>query len=154
MTDIELRLERTVSAPIEAVFARLVDIPGYAEWMPSKGSILKRTRVTSDGPPGVGTTYVDETSQGTMPGDIAEYEEPNRVVFHWWDARRPEQPRYEGWPGYDLERIDDRTTRVVHHARLRVNGVYRLAAPVFRLLAVRERTATIDALAASFEQPG
>ena len=44
---IEFELERTIRAPIEAVFSRLVDINGYDEWMPQKGSILRHTQQTS-----------------------------------------------------------------------------------------------------------
>jgi hypothetical protein len=32
-----------------------------------------------------------------------------------------------------------------------IHGVYQLAAPIFRRIAVRERSVTIDALKASFE---
>jgi hypothetical protein len=34
---------------------------------------------------------------------------------------------------------------------LHTHGIYRLATPVFRKMAVKERTAVVDALKASFE---
>jgi uncharacterized protein YndB with AHSA1/START domain len=69
MRPIEFELERTIGAPIEQVFARLVDIEGHNDWMADLGSMLKRTRQTSPGEPDVGTTFVDETSQGApCPG--------------------------------------------------------------------------------------
>ena len=68
MKPIEFKVERTVRAPIEDVFARLIDIDGHNAWMADTGSMLKQTRQTRPGPPAVGTTFVDETSQGSMPG--------------------------------------------------------------------------------------
>jgi uncharacterized protein YndB with AHSA1/START domain len=153
MKSIEFELERTIQAPIDQVFARLVDIEGYNEWMPKKGSMLKHTRQTSPGEPTVGTTFVDETSQGALPGDIVELEAPHEVVFHWWEKSKAGKLKFEGWPGYSLQVSGENETRVRHHAKLNVHGVYGLAAPIFRRFAVRERTVTIDALKASFESP-
>ena len=39
MKTIEFELERTIQAPIDQVFARLVDIDGHNEWMAEKGSM-------------------------------------------------------------------------------------------------------------------
>jgi hypothetical protein len=69
MKPIEFELERRIHAPIDQVFARLVDIEGHNDWMADTGSMLKRTRQTSPGEPTVGTTFIDETSQGPVPGD-------------------------------------------------------------------------------------
>ena len=151
MKSIEFELERTIGAPVEAVFARLVDIGGYNEWMPKKGSMLKSTRQTSPGVPSVGTMFVDETSQGALPGEIVELEAPNRVVFHWWEKSKSGELKFEGWPGYSLRGTGENKTMVRHHAKLNVYGIYGLAAPIFSRLAVRERTVTVDALKASFE---
>lgn len=151
MAVIEFELTRTVGAPIAEVFARLADIEGYNRWMPDKGSMLRRTRQTSAGPPGVGTTFLDETSTGPTPGEIAEFDPPRAIVFHWWDTSKSGRVRLEGWPGYALEAVGNDTTLVRHHARLHSHGVYRLATPVLRRLAMRERSVTLAALAASFE---
>ncbi len=151
---IEFELERTIRAPIEAVFSRLADINGYDEWMPQKGSILRHTRQTSPGEPAEGTTFLDETTYGPTPGEIVEFEAPHTVVFHWWDSTRSGKLKAEGWPGYALQRGPDGTTLVRHHAKMHTYGLYRLATPVFRRIAVKERTATVDALKASFETTG
>ncbi len=151
MKSIEFELERTIHAPIDQVFARLVDIDGHNEWMPKHGSMLKRTRQTSPGKPTVGTTYVDETSQGALPGEIVGLDAPHTVVFHWWEKSRTGRLTFEGWPSYSLQVSAENGTLVRHHAKLNVYGVYRLAAPIFRRFAIRERTVTIDALKASFE---
>ncbi|MFC4140665.1 MULTISPECIES: hypothetical protein [unclassified Microbacterium] len=153
MSVIEFELVRVIEAPIEQVFDRLAGIDGYGDWMPSRGSLLRRTRQTSPGPVGLGTTYLDETSVGDVPGDVAEYLRPTAVVFHWWDATSNGKVKTEGWPGYRLEAIGPRSTRVRHHARMQVYGASRLATPVYRWMARRERTAVIEALQASFARP-
>ena len=153
MTAIELELERTIRAPIEQVFARLTDINGHNEWMPKKGSILKHTEQTSQGQPSVGATFVDDTKYGRTPGEIVEYDPPGCVVYHWWDKGKNGKVKTEGWPGYSLEAIDGNTTRVRHHAKMHAYGIYRLGMPLWRRVALRERTITIDALKASFEGP-
>ena len=151
MATIEFELERTIQAPIDQVFARLVDINGHSDWMAGRGSMLKASRQTSPGEPTVGTTYVDETKQGPLQGEIVELEAPRHVVFHWWDKSRRGTLKFEGWPSYSLEPAGEAETLVRHHAKLNTYGLYRLATPVFRRFAVRERTVTIDALKASFE---
>jgi uncharacterized protein YndB with AHSA1/START domain len=153
MTTIEFELERVIEAPVGDVFARLVDIEGYNAWMPQKGSMLQRTRQTSLGEPAVGTTYVDETSQGPIPGEIVECDAPRALVFHWWEKSRSGKVRLEGWPGYTLEARDN-ATLVRHRAKLRAFGAYRLVAPILKRLVVRERTTTMDALKASFAGGG
>ena len=153
MAVIEFELERTVRAPIEQVFARLTDIDGHNEWMPKRGSILRHTEKTSRGETSVGTTFVDDTKYGRTPGEIVEYDPPRCVVFHWWDKGANGKVRTEGWPGYVLDALDDNVTRVRHQAKMHAYGFYRIGMPLWRRVAVRERTATIDALKASFERP-
>ncbi len=147
---VEFELERIIEAPIEEVFARLADIEGHNDWMPRKGSMLRHTRQTSPGEPALGTTYLDETSVGPTPGEIAEFQPPRELVFHWWDKTKGGRLKLEGWPGYSLAESGPGTTVVRHHARMETHGVYRLATPVLRRLALRERTTTIEALQASF----
>ena len=151
MGDVEVEVERTVAAPIDEVFARLADIEGHNAWVPGRGSILRQSRQTSPRPVGVGTTYEDRTRMGTMPGEVAEHQAPHRLVYHWWDRSPSGKTRMEGWPGYTLEAVGERETLVRHHARLRANGIYALGAPVLKMFARRERTATMDALVRSFE---
>ena len=151
LTSIEFDLERTIKAPIDEVFARLVDIDGHNAWVAKDASMLKGTRQTSPGEPTVGTTYVDDTKQGLIHGEIVELQAPHTVVYHWWDRSSAGKLKFEGWPGYTLQSSGANQTLVRHSVRLNAYGLYRLAAPVLKRLAHRERTATIDALKASFE---
>jgi uncharacterized protein YndB with AHSA1/START domain len=152
MRPIEFELQRTIRAPIDQVFARLADIEGHNTWMAGTGSMLKQTRQTSPGPPAVGTTFVDETSQGSMPGEITELEPPHTIVFHWWEKSKSGKLKFEGWPSYHLEPASADETLVRHRGKLVPYGVWRVATPILRRLAVKERTTTIDALKASFER--
>lgn len=148
---IEFELTRTVHARIEDVFARLSDINGHNDWMPQKGSILRRTQQTSPGAPALGTTYLDETAYGPTPGEIVEFQPPHTLVYHWWDKSKAGKLKLEGWPAYRLETSASDTTLVRHHAKMHTYGVYRLATPILRRIAMKERAATIEALAVSFE---
>lgn len=150
MAVIAFELSRVIDAPIEQVFDRLADIEAYNAWMPRKGSIFRSTQQTSPGEPQLGTTYLDRTAVGDTPGDITEFERPTRLVFHWWDTGRNSRISMQGWPGYTLEPRDDGSTLVRHLARMEVSGARRLAVPLYRWIAVRERTATLEALQASF----
>ncbi|GAB2596275.1 SRPBCC family protein [Kribbella endophytica] len=152
MKPIDFELRRTVHAPIDQVFARLADIEGHNKWMAGTGTMLKQTRQTSPGPPAVGTTFEDETSQGTMPGEITELDAPHTIVFHWWEKSKSGKLKFEGWPSYHLQSASTDETLVIHRGKLIPYGVWRLATPVLRHFAVKERTITIDALKASFER--
>lgn len=151
MADIEFEIQRTIRAPINDVFARLVDIDGYNAWMAGTGSMLKSTRQTSEGPPAVGTTFIDETSQGALPGEILEMDAPQSVVFHWWEKNKAGKFKFEGWPSYQLEPAGDGETLVRHQGKLTSYGVWRLGTPIWRRFAVKERTTTLEALKVSFE---
>ena len=150
---IEFELVRTVDAQIGEVFERLAQIDGYRDWMPKRGSLLRHTKQTSPGPVGVGTTYVDQMSVGTSPGEVIEFDNPTTLVFHWWDASSGGKVKVEGWPGYRLEASGPRTTIVHHHARMAAYGIHRLMTPLYRRMALRERTVVIEALQRSFARP-
>jgi uncharacterized protein YndB with AHSA1/START domain len=151
---IEFEVTRIVHADIQDVFVRLADINGHNDWMPKTKSMLRRTRQTSPGPPALGTTYLDETSYGPTPGEIVEFQPPRTLVYHWWDESKAGKLKLEGWPTYRLETSDGSSTLVRHSATLHTYGVYRLATPVLRRIAKKERTVTLAALAASFDESG
>ena len=150
MGEAELHLERMVRAPIDAVFDRLADIESINEWQPHRGSILRGSRKTSDGPVGVGTTYEDSTLFGKAPGEVETFEQPTRLVYHWRQKAPWGSLLAEGWPGYTLESVGEGATLVRHDARLRTYGIYGPAIPVMKRIALRERTAVLDALEKSF----
>lgn len=148
---VEFELTRLVPAGIEDVFARLADINGHNDWMPKTGTMLRSTRQTTPGAPALGTTFLDETTFGPTPGEIAEFRPPHTLVYHWWDRSKTGKLKLEGWPAYRLEASDGGSTLVRLHATLHTHGVYRFAAPFLRRIAMKERAVTLEALAASFE---
>src|SRR5690348_5184475 len=150
MATIEFELQRVVNAPAQHVFDRLADINGHNDWMPAKGSIRKHSEQTSPGAPGKGTTYVDQTKMGTAPGEIEVFEPSRRLVYHWWDKTKGGKLKSEGWPAYTLEEQPDGTTLVRHDARMKTYGLYNLSVPMFRMVAKKERSVTLEALAQSF----
>jgi uncharacterized protein YndB with AHSA1/START domain len=129
-----------------------VDIEGYNAWMAGTRSICRNTRQTSSGEPTVGTTYVDDTTRGPLPGQIVELQAPHTLVYHWWQKSDSGRFTAEGWPSYQLQSTGDSETLVRHHAKLVPYGLWRLAGPMLRRFAIKERTITIDALKASFER--
>jgi len=150
---IDFELERAIRAPIDEVFSRLVDIDGHNSWLAHTGSMLKHPHQTSPGEPTVGTTFIDETSQGPMPGEIVALEAPHTIVFHWWEKSKSGKLKFEGWPSYHLQAVGDNEAVVRHRGKLMSYGAWRLGTPLWRRLAVKERTITVDALKASSEDP-
>lgn len=146
---ISVEIEETVERPIEEVFDRLVDIPGYREWMPDAGLFVSCTQ-DSQGTVGAGTTYTDVTRLGTVHGEIAEFERPRRVVFHYtWKVLALRA--MDGWPGYELEPRGSDRTRVRHVARGRLHGLFKLLGPFVQRIAEGERSRTVNALKKSLE---
>ena len=146
---IHIEVERDIAAPIADVFARLIDIPGYASWL-SHESASRSCTLTSTGPISVGTTYVDQTKDGPMFGEVVELEEPTRVVFRQ-RLRKLGLSVDVALQTNVLEAIDG-GTRVRHRFDYTLSGPLRL----FERFAVppseRERNLVFDSLKASFKE--
>ncbi len=146
---VPIEIIRQIDAPIGEVFARLIDLPGYSEWL-SEESFSRRSEFTSDDPVGVGTTYIDMTKGGAYLGEITELEEPSRVVFRQALSRWG-MPIEEALQTNVLEEVDGGTT--VHHRwEGRSFGPLRLVYNLSRRSTVKERNLVMDALKSSFEQ--
>ncbi|HEU5471274.1 MAG TPA: SRPBCC family protein [Actinophytocola sp.] len=77
----EIRLESDIRGTAEAVFTALVDLRGYSRWLAPSTAFPGTTEI-SPGPVGVGTTYVESSSQGVRRGTVTEYQPPDAVAFH------------------------------------------------------------------------
>jgi uncharacterized protein YndB with AHSA1/START domain len=133
----------TINRPIEEVFARLADLPGYRTWMHRTG-LFRRCDQTSDGPLGKGTAYFDATRMGTFRGEVTDFEPPSRIGFRetlrWFGS-----DVMEARPEYFLEADQERT--IVHHvAEGELFGWMRMMKPVAALMANSERTRTVASL--------
>jgi uncharacterized protein YndB with AHSA1/START domain len=138
----------TIDRPIGDVFARLADLDGYGSWMHCTG-LFRRVGMTSRGPLGPATAYLDATRMGTFHGQIADHQEPSRIAFRetlrWFGAEM-----MEARPAYRLEAEEDGT--IVHYiVEGELFGLMRLMKPVATLLAWSERTRTLRSLKRSLE---
>jgi uncharacterized protein YndB with AHSA1/START domain len=147
---IRVDIHETIRKPVEQVFARLVDIGGYREWRPGGGGIFLTCSQDSPGAVGEGTRYTDRTRLGTVRGEVAVFDPPRRVIFHY-TSRLFGRTMIEGWPGYTLESDGAGGTRLHHHAEARTYGPFRLLEPLIQRIANRERAATVRALKESFD---
>jgi uncharacterized protein YndB with AHSA1/START domain len=77
---IELHWETDIHATPERVFSLLADLRDYDRWLPNS-SAFRGTHRISDGPIGVGTTYVEPGPFGTRHGKVTEFEPPRRLAF-------------------------------------------------------------------------
>ena len=138
----------TIDRPIGQVFTRLADVNGYGTWMRRTG-LFRRSGQSSNGPLGLGTTYIDATRMGTFHGHVTDYDPPARIGFRetlrWFGS-----DLMEARPAYVLE--EDGGTTIVHHvAEGELFGMMRVMKPVAALLARSERARTIASLRRSFE---
>ena len=77
---IELRFERLIGANAETVFALLADLRDYDRWLPRSQSFHGTSRI-SDGPLGVGTTYIEDSPFGVRHGIVTGFVPPTRLDF-------------------------------------------------------------------------
>jgi uncharacterized protein YndB with AHSA1/START domain len=137
-----------VNHPIDEVFARLADLPGYAGWM-HHGGLFRSCSLTSDGPVQQGTTYADVTWMGTFHGEVTEHVAPTRLAFRetlrWFG-----KPMSEARPAYTLER--DGSSTVIHHVAVgELYGWIKVMKPGAAWMARRERSRTLRSLERSWQ---
>lgn len=77
---IELRFERDIRAGAERVFALLVDLRDYDRWLPRSAAFRGTTRI-SEGPIGVGTTYLEQSPFGVRRGTLTGLMRPTVLDF-------------------------------------------------------------------------
>lgn len=146
---IEIDVDRDIDAPVEDVFARLVDLKGYASWLPEESESLEYA-LTSDGPITVGSTYVEKTKHGPESGQVVELDEPTRLVFRnrFSKLRIPLEEKIHT---YEL-RPAGNGTNMYYHFEWKLFGPLRLMERLGARVATKDRNLVFDALKASFEQ--
>ena len=135
-----------INRPVDEVFQRLADLPGYTGWMHRNG-LFRRCGLTSEAPIRQGTTYVDSTRMGTFNGEVTEFVPPTRIAFRetlrWFGS-----PMTQARPEYSLEGDGDST--VVHHVAVgELYGWMRFMKPGAAWMAKTERTRTLKSLTRS-----
>ena len=119
-----MRFENTVriDRPVEDVFAFLADFENIPRW----NYAIVETRQTSDGPVGVGATYLQVRSMPSRSEEtfeVTEFEPIRRLAI------RGGFGPLEGTMTYELEPEDGRT-RLTNSAQLEGRGLAKLAAPL------------------------
>jgi uncharacterized protein YndB with AHSA1/START domain len=145
---IEVEVDARIERPIDDVFERLVDIPGYNLWM-DKSGLLVESAQTSAGSAQVGTKFVDTIRHGRAAGEIVELDRPKSVKFRQ-TIRFFGIPVLESRPEYTLESHES-GTELHHHAEGNAYGFFRLAERLFERIARAERRRTVASLKRSLE---
>jgi len=114
-----------IDRPVEEVFAFLADGENDRKFSPRVMEIAK----ASDGPAGVGTTYVSKVKDAGLKTDrefeLTEFEPPNRIA--WTELSKNLVTVPEG--GYYLSRDGQGTELKIHNA-LEGHGLGKLIAPL------------------------
>ena len=84
----EIRVETDIAGSAEAIFDIIVDLRGYDRWLPPSKAFPGTTEI-SDGPIGVGTTYVESSADGIRRGTVTAFDRPTRVAFHQPMSMKP-----------------------------------------------------------------
>lgn len=146
---IEIDADRDIDAPVEDVFARLLDLPSYARWLPDESESVD-WELTSGGPITVGTTYVERTKHGPETGEVVELERPTRLVMRnrFSKLRIPLEEKVHS---YELVRRGGGTS-LRYHLQWKLHGPLRILERFGTRVATRDRNLVLDALTASFER--
>jgi ribosome-associated toxin RatA of RatAB toxin-antitoxin module len=147
---IDLEFSFRVAKPAEVVFDLISDISRYRKWVPEGSSFFIENKLTSDGPIGLGTTYIDLLKYGGKSiGEIVEFERPSKVAF--------QQRTFFGLPvfsarvEYFFETQND-FTEITHHLTAKGHGLFRMLEPVLSMVVSRERKKTCEAIKQAFEK--
>ncbi len=151
MSAVRVEVDEVIERPVEQVFERAIDLSHYSDWMPRTG-VFKRSSQTSNGPVGLGTTFIDQGRMGTFRGQIVEFERPSRVVFEetlrWFRS-----PVVEARLRYEFVPVPEGTA--VHHvAESELHGIFRVMRPMVIIIGRGERRRTVRALKKSLESSG
>jgi uncharacterized protein YndB with AHSA1/START domain len=86
---IELRWEADIRASAERVFSLLAGLRDYDRWLP-RSSSFNGTDNISEGPIGVGTTYIEPGPFGVRHGKVTEFVPPTRLSFEQPMTMKPQ----------------------------------------------------------------
>jgi uncharacterized protein YndB with AHSA1/START domain len=79
MTQIAQEVE--IHAPVERVFAAIIDLRGYDRWLAASSVFEGITDISSD-PIVLGSTWSEPGPNGVRRGTVTQFEAPTRVTFH------------------------------------------------------------------------
>jgi uncharacterized protein YndB with AHSA1/START domain len=96
-----------VQASVKQVFNFVSDIPNYSNWVPPNSPFFMESKVTSEGPVGLGTAFEDKLTLGKSVGRVVEYRPFESLVFEqkWY----PESHAFEARVEYHFEPVNGAT---------------------------------------------
>jgi len=77
----QIRQEAEIEAPVERIFAAIVDLRAYDRWLERSNVFEGITDISSD-PIALGTTWSEPGPNGVRRGTVTAFEAPTRVTFH------------------------------------------------------------------------
>jgi hypothetical protein len=147
---VKVKIIFLVEKPIEYVFELLSDISGYSRWAPDKSQFFIENKITSEGPIGLGTTYIDRLRWfGKSIGEIVQYQPPFEIKF--------QQKTLFGFPvfgaklKYTLKALES-STEVTHRAEAMPYGFFKLLEPILSIIVRSERERTCQAIKRALEK--
>jgi uncharacterized protein YndB with AHSA1/START domain len=139
-----------VAKPVEQVFELISDISAYRRWAPDKSKFFIENKITSAGPIGLGTTYIDQLRwRGKSIGEIVQYQPPSKIKF--------QQKTYFGLPVFRSKfkyalKSRQNGTEVTHTAEAIPCGFFKLLEPILSNIVRSERERTCNAIKRALEE--
>ncbi len=93
-----------VKTSVKQAFNFVSDIPNYTNWVTPNSPYFIESKVTSEGPVGLGTTFEDKLRLGKSVGKVVEYLPFERLVFEqkWY----PESHAFEARIEYHFDPVN------------------------------------------------
>jgi hypothetical protein len=146
---IAVTIDFLVDKPVDEVFRRISDITGYRRWVPGESKFFIENRITSEGPFGVGTTYVDILKwRGRAIGEVITYTPPSHVAFR--------QTTYFGLPVFRataeyILKGERNVTEITHRFLATPCGFFKLFEPLLSSIIRSERDRTCRSIKKALE---
>jgi len=138
-----------VKSPIQDVFDLVSDITNYGSWVPNQSNFFIENRITSEGPFGLGTTYIDRLRWwGKSTGEVTEYNPPLRVAFQQTTSFGFRIFRANAH--YTLKGLNNKT-EVTHKFDANFFGIFKILEPLFSPVIRKERDLTCKAIKRTLE---
>ena len=137
-----LTRSQVINAPIEEVFAAIVDGGNFAQWNPT----IRASRTLDQKPPGNGARFEwDLRGFGKVEQELQEFDRPRQVRIV------PHIKQMQGGHRFRLTAEGD-STRVDHELEMRPKGLFVLFAPMMGMVGRKNLRDTANALQVRLEK--
>jgi len=141
---IDVTIDFFVDKPLDEVFRRISEIANYRQWVPEESKFFIENRITSEGPFGAGTTYMDILKwRGKAIGEVVSYTPPSHVAFRQTTSFG--FPVFRATAEYALKG-EGNTTEVTHRFQASPCGLFKLLEPLLSIIIRSERERTCMAI--------